>query len=88
MRSRLGGLLFFAYIVIGLLVAGDVIGNEGNYFSNLSSVEDVVNLVLAVLLWPLLLLGVDFTIGNGGDSGGGGGDSGGGGESGGSSGGK
>jgi hypothetical protein len=65
------GLFFLIYIVVGLLVAGGVIGSEANYFSGLNNLEDIINMVLAVLLWPLVLLGVDFTIGGNGSSGGG-----------------
>jgi hypothetical protein len=69
------GLLFPIYVVIGLLVAGGIIGDEGSYFSGLSNLEEIIEMVLAVLLWPLLLLGVDIHIGDinigGGDSGGG-----------------
>lgn len=59
---RLGG-LFLIYLVVGLLVAGDVIGNEGNYFSGISNLEEVAELVLAVLLWPLVLLDVNINLG-------------------------
>ena len=79
------GLLFPIYVVIGLLVAGGILGDEGSYFSGLSNLEEIIEMVLAVLLWPLVLLGVDINIGDvnigGGDSGGAdssGGDSGGG----------
>ncbi|MBA2241227.1 MAG: hypothetical protein H0W09_08335 [Solirubrobacterales bacterium] len=81
---RIGGLLFLIYIVVGLLVAAGIIGGEGNFFSGLSNLEEVIELILAILLWPLILLGVSLDIGNvatdsGGDGGGGGGNSGGGG---------
>lgn len=73
-------LLFLLYLVVGVLVAAGVIGSEGSYFSGLSSLEEFAEMVLAVLLWPLVLLGVNVNIGDinigGGDSGGG--DSGGG----------
>lgn len=73
------GLFPLIYIVIGLLVAGGVLGDEGNYFSDLDSLEAIVEMLLAVLLWPLVLLGVSLDIGSGGGDGGGdsGGDSGG-----------
>ena len=74
------GLLPVIYIVIGLLVAGSVIGDERNYFNDLDSLEAIVEMLLAVLLWPLVLLGVGLDIGGGGDSGAGG-DAGGGGGS-------
>ena len=70
------GLFFVVYLVIGVLVAGGIIGSEGNYFSSLSNLEEIAEMVLAVLLWPLVLLDVNVNIGDinigGGDSGGGG----------------
>jgi len=66
------GLIFLLYLVVGVLVAAGILGSEGNYFSGLSDLEEIAEMVLAVLLWPLLLLNVigDINIG-GGDSGGG-----------------
>ena len=72
MRS---GLFFLLYLVVGVLVAAGIIGSEGNYFSGLSNLEEIAEMVLAVLLWPLVLLDVNVNIGDinigGGDSGGG-----------------
>jgi hypothetical protein len=65
------GVFFLIYVVVGLLVAGGVIGNEHSYFSGLNNLEDVIEMVLAVLLWPLVLLGVDINIGSNGSGGGG-----------------
>ena len=80
MRSR-SGLFFLLYLVVGVLVAASIIGSEGNHFSGLGNLEEFAEMVLAVLLWPLVLLDVNVNIGDinigGGDSGGG--DSGGGG---------
>lgn len=78
---RRGGpsLFFVIYIVIGLLVAAGVLGDEPNYLSGISNLEEVLEAVLAVLLWPLVLLGVSMDIGGGGNGGGGGGAAGGGG---------
>lgn len=81
---RSGGLIFVLYLVIGILVAAGVIGDEANYFNGMSSLEEVVEMLLAVILWPLVLLGVDLNIGGdsapeGGDGGGGSGGGGGGG---------
>ena len=68
MRSGFFGLI---YVVVGLLVAGGVIGNEASYFSDLNDIEEIIEMLLAVLLWPLVLLGVDINIGDGGSGGGG-----------------
>lgn len=79
------GLLSVVYIVVGVLVAAGIIGNEGNYFSSLSNLEEIVEMLLAVILWPLVLLDVNINIGgaesggadSGGEGGGGSGDGGG-----------
>lgn len=73
------GLIPLIYIVIGVLVAAGVVGDEGNFFSGIDNLEEVVELILAIVLWPLVLLGVSVDLGGGG----GGGDAGGGGGSGG-----
>ena len=77
MRSRGPNWLFVIYIIVGILVAAGVIGND-NYFNGVSNIEEVLNAVLAVLLWPLVLLGVNFNIGGGSAGGGGSGSAGGG----------
>jgi len=43
------------YLVIGLIVA-----SGHGFFTNLNQVMPIVSAVLAVLLWPLVLLGVDL----------------------------
>ena len=54
MRISLFGLV---YLVIGLVVAAN-----DNYLRNLDTVRAVVSAVLAILLWPLVLLGIDLHI--------------------------
>ncbi len=56
-RGRGPSLLTIIYIVIGLFVASD-----HQYFENLSKVEQILSAVLAVLLWPLVLLDVNLHI--------------------------
>ena len=68
------GLVSVLYIVAGVLVAAGIIGDEGNYFSNLDNIEAIVEMLLAVILWPLVLLGVSLDIGGGEAGDGGGGD--------------
>lgn len=46
-----------AYAVVGLLVA-----NSHRYFAHLGGVKPDVSAVLSVLLWPLLLIGVNVHI--------------------------
>jgi hypothetical protein len=55
MRRTLGVLLFVVYIIIGVVVA-----SGHHYFEHLDSVKQIVSAVLAVLLWPLVLLGVNL----------------------------
>jgi len=52
-----GGLLTIAYVVIGAFVAA-----ANQYFSNVGSLESVASAIIAILLWPLVLLGVDIRI--------------------------
>ncbi len=53
-RSR----LFIAiYIVVGLIVA-----HSHNYFVHLGKAQRIASAVLAILLWPLVLLGVNLHI--------------------------
>ena len=69
MRSSL---FFTIYIVVGILVAAGIIGDEGNYFSNLDNLEEIAEMILAILLWPLVLLSVNVSIGDVNIGGGGG----------------
>jgi len=45
------------YLLIGLLVAG-----QHGYLTNLTVVNRFLSAVLAVVLWPLILFGVNLTI--------------------------
>ena len=53
-RPRLLGLV---WLVIGIAVAASY-----DYFEKLDTVRRLLSAVLAVLLWPLLLLGIDLHI--------------------------
>ena len=50
-------LLIVAYIVIGVIVAAN-----RKYLTSLSSVREIISAALAILLWPLVLLGVSLRI--------------------------
>lgn len=50
-------LLIIAYVVIGVVAA-----SSRNYLENLDTVRRFVSAVLAIALWPLLLLGIDLHI--------------------------
>jgi hypothetical protein len=45
------------YIVVGVAVAA-----QKNYFENLDTIRRIASAVLAIILWPLLLLGIDLHI--------------------------
>jgi hypothetical protein len=60
-RSRRGpSLLTIIYLVVGVIVAAN-----HHYFKNIDDVESVISAVLAVVLWPLVLLDVNLHIGGG-----------------------
>jgi hypothetical protein len=50
-------LLGLIYVAIGIFLA-----QSKDYLENLDTVKRVVSAVLAILLWPLLLLGVNLHI--------------------------
>jgi hypothetical protein len=57
-RARPGfGLLFVIYLVAGGIVAG-----THHYWSHLHSVKQIVSAILATVLWPLILLGINLHI--------------------------
>lgn len=65
LRSRLergavglSGLLTLVYLAIGVWVAAN-----RDYFDRLRGVRAIVSAILAVVLWPLVLLGVDLHLG-------------------------
>jgi hypothetical protein len=54
---RRPGLLGIVWLVVGVAVAA-----SENYFDRLNTVRLFFSAVLAVVLWPLLLLGIDLHI--------------------------
>ncbi len=50
-------LLFVVYLVIGVVVA-----YAENYFDNVERTKQLISAVLAILLWPLVLLGLDVKV--------------------------
>ena len=50
-------LLFLVYIGVGVVVAA-----SKDYLDNLETLKRIVSAVLAVLLWPLLFLGIDLRV--------------------------
>ena len=70
---RAGGVILLLYIVVGVIVAA-----TNDYFQALGNITNILEAIVAVLGWPLILLGVDINFagdlnGNGGGNGGGGG---------------
>ena len=53
--GRFSGLLTIVYLVIGAIVASD-----HNYFEHVNRIKEVAWAALAVVLWPLVLLGVSM----------------------------
>lgn len=54
MRSSFLGVV---YIVVGVIVAAAY-----DYFDRLGAIGRIITAVLAVLLWPLVLLGFDISV--------------------------
>jgi hypothetical protein len=48
-------LIGILYLVVGVIVAAD-----RNSFRGVNNIEEVVEALLAVFLWPLVLLGIDM----------------------------
>ena len=55
MRSGPSSLVSLVYLVVGLVEA-----SSRAFFGNLNAVMPILSAVLAVVLWPLVLLGVDL----------------------------
>jgi hypothetical protein len=54
---RLRTLIAIAYLIAGLIVAA----NE-NYLRELESARQIISAILAIVLWPLVLFGVDLHV--------------------------
>jgi hypothetical protein len=52
-----GGLLTVVYLIIGLVIAG-----SHHYLRHLGQVRGLGSALLAIVLWPLVLLGVSLHI--------------------------
>ena len=50
-------ILFLVYLVIGFVVAAN-----RNYLDSLDTLREVISAILAVVLWPLVLLGVNLNL--------------------------
>ena len=54
MRS---GIVSLVYVVVGVVVA-----SSHHYFTHISTLKPLLSAVLAVVLWPLLLVGINLHI--------------------------
>ncbi len=50
-------------IIIVYLAVGLVVASNNNYLGDLNELSAIISALLAVLLWPLVLLGFDLHIG-------------------------
>jgi hypothetical protein len=57
MRGRTVPLSVVVWLVVGAIVAG-----SHHYFDNLGSIGAIISAILAIILWPLVLVGVHFTV--------------------------
>lgn len=52
-----GGLGSFIWLIIGVAIAA-----SHHYLSHINALKPLVSLILAVLLWPLVLLGINLHV--------------------------
>jgi uncharacterized membrane protein YkvI len=51
-----------SWLGIVWLVVGVAVAAINDYFDNLNTVGRVISAILAVVLWPIVLLGFDITV--------------------------
>jgi hypothetical protein len=54
MRSGIGSVI---YLVVGVVIAA-----SHHYFTHIGTLKPIVSAVLAVCLWPLVLLGINLHV--------------------------
>jgi hypothetical protein len=57
MRRRGPSLIGLIYVVVGVVIA-----SNHHYLTNLNGVRPIVSAALAIVLWPLVLLGISLHI--------------------------
>jgi hypothetical protein len=62
LRLLLRRALFSKVVLVVYIVAGLLVANSHHYFSHLSGAKRALSAALAVLLWPLVLFGVNLHI--------------------------
>ena len=55
-------ILFSRVFLITYVVVGGFVANSHHYFAHVDSIKHIASAVLAVFLWPLVLLGVNLRI--------------------------
>jgi hypothetical protein len=56
-RSFFSSIIGFVYLVVGAIIA-----DSHHYFEHLSTFKPLISAALAVVLWPLILVGVNLHI--------------------------
>ena len=56
-RGFFSSIISFVYLVVGVIIA-----NSHKYFAHVANLKAVLSAALAVILWPLLLFGVNLHI--------------------------
>ena len=56
-RSTSSGLISLVYLVVGVFVA-----SSHHYFTHAGTLKPLASALLAIVLWPLLLLGINLHI--------------------------
>ena len=51
-----------SWLVAIYLIAGGIVAATHHYWSNLNTLKAVISALLATLLWPLLLVGVNLHV--------------------------
>ena len=49
-----------SWLVAIYLIAGGIVSATHNYWSNLNTLKQVLSAVVATILWPLILVGVNL----------------------------
>lgn len=51
-----------SWFVAIYLIAGGIVAATHHYWSNLHDLKDIVSAILATLLWPLILVGINLHV--------------------------
>jgi hypothetical protein len=54
--------LFVAVVFVVYIVIGVVVASGHHYFEHLDALKPIASAVIAVLLWPLILFGINLHI--------------------------